>query len=74
MEKYESLVILLTHDPQLHGVAFTISLDIRRDAGIVARLVACHALQSQITAVHDDAGLGIVLHCLTLKAEPKKNK
>ena len=58
---------VLTHDTKFHSVAFSITLDVRCDAGVVARLLASHTLKCQRQIAHNDATLQFRLHRLALK-------
>lgn len=58
---------ILTHDLQVHGIARTVTFDVRGNTGVVAGLMSRHRLQRQCGTAHDDATLGVVLYGLILR-------
>jgi len=60
---------ILTHHAKFHSVAFSITLDVRSDAGVVACLLASHCLQYQRKIAHNDASFLVRLHRQALKHE-----
>lgn len=68
-----ALYSVLTHHFQVHGVALAVSLDVGRDAGVVAGLMPGYGLQRQRRTAHYHTGLGVVLDDLILELDEIKH-
>jgi hypothetical protein len=61
------LVLILTHDSELHCVTLAVAFNVGSDAGVVSSLLSSYTLESQCLVAHDDSALQIMLNYLILQ-------